>query len=291
MKSERAPGRCDKTSGRLLSAAAARLRARGVEEADLNAQWLLADALGLERLALLADPSVPVSAAARRRFEDTLVDKESGRPLAYILGWQSFRGLKIKVDGRVLVPRPETEELAGFAADYLRSVSGLTCAMDYGAGSGAIGLWLAHEFPALEVTAVEKSSRAIACARENAAALELTSRIEFIKAETLQGMRGRFNIIVSNPPYIPTRVIGGLSPEVLSEPRMALDGGGDGLGIARMLVALAPGRLKKGGALLLELGGGQAKNLLALMPDKIWTGKKLFKDLNGVERFMFGIKI
>lgn len=291
MKPERAPGKPDKISGRLLSEAAARLRARGVEEADLNSQWLLADALGVERLALLADPSLPVPPAACRRFEATLVDKESGLPLAYILGWQSFRGLKIKVDGRVLVPRPETEELAGRAADYLRSFSGAVSAMDYGAGSGAIGLWLAHEFPGLEVTAVEKSSRAIACARENAAALGLSARIDFIRAETLEGLRGRFDIIVSNPPYIPTRVISGLSPEVLSEPRMALDGGGDGLGIARMLVALAPGRLKKGGALLLELGGGQAKNLLALMPDKIWTAKKLFKDLNGVERFVFGIKI
>ncbi|HNW44148.1 MAG TPA: peptide chain release factor N(5)-glutamine methyltransferase [Elusimicrobiales bacterium] len=290
MKNKRAGGNAIILSGRLLSAAALRLGACGVEEPELNAQWLLADALGVERLALLADPSLPVPAAARRRFERTLTVKESGLPLAYILGWQNFRGLRIKVDGRVLVPRPETEELAGFAADFLRTVEGAVSALDYGAGSGAIGLWLANEFPRLRVTAAEKSARALACARENAAALGLAARVRFLRAESLAGMRARYNLIVSNPPYIPTSVIGGLSPEVLSEPRMALDGGGDGLGIARMLVAMAPARLEKGGALLLELGGSQAKKMLALMPDKVWKGKKTFKDFNGVERFVFGIK-
>ncbi|OGS11597.1 MAG: protein-(glutamine-N5) methyltransferase, release factor-specific [Elusimicrobia bacterium RIFOXYA2_FULL_58_8] len=289
MRNERVPGKGARSSGLLLRAAVRRLDTRGVEEPELNAQWLLADALGTERLALLTDLSVPVPAAALRRFENGLVLKESGLPLAYILGWQNFRGLKIKVDARVLVPRPETEELAGLAADYLKPFSGDISALDYGAGSGAIGLWLAHRFPVLKVTAVEKSARALACARENAAALGLAGRINFIRAETLAGMRGKFNLIVSNPPYIPTRVINGLSPEVLSEPRMALDGGGDGLGIARMLIALSPGRLKKGGAMLLEVGGGQAKNLLARMSAKTWTGKKLFKDLNGVERFVFGM--
>ena len=274
-------------AGALLRAAIGRLNECAVEEPELNAQWLLADVLGLERLALLADLGVPVPAAAGRRFARALKLKESGLPLAYILGWQSFRGLRINVDARVLVPRPETEELAGLAADYLRPLPGPLTALDYGAGSGAIGLWLAREFPGLRVTAAEKSSRAIACARANARALGLCASVNFLRAETLAGVRGRFNIIVSNPPYIPTRVIDGLSPEVLSEPRMALDGGGDGLGIARMLIAMAPGRLKKGGALLMELGGNQAKNLLAAMPDKIWNGKRTFKDLNGVERFMF----
>lgn len=286
-KPERAAGRPEKKAGLLLLDAAERLNACGVEEAQLNAQWLLADALGMERLALLADLCAPVPAAACRRFARALKLKESGLPLAYIMGWQSFRGLKIKVDARVLVPRPETEELAGLAADYLRPLSGGLSALDYGAGSGAIGLWLAREFPGLKVTAAEKSARAIACARENACALELLARIKFVRTESLAGVHGRFDIIVSNPPYIPTSVIAGLSPEVLSEPRVALDGGGDGLGIARMLIAMSPGRLKKGAALLMELGGGQPVKLLAAMPDKIWTGKKTFKDINGVERFLF----
>lgn len=273
----------------LLNEAAVHLGKNGIEEAVLNAQWLLADALGVERLDLLADLSLTVPATALRRFKKGMILKERGLPLAYILGWQNFRGLKIKVDSRVLVPRPETEELAGLAADYLRGLGGPLTVMDYGAGSGAIGFWLAHEFSSLKLTAVDRSAGALSNARENAAALGLSARVRFQRAASVAAIAGRFNLIVSNPPYIPTGAIAGLSPEVLSEPRVALDGGGDGLTVAKKLTADAPARLKKGGALIMELGEAQAKILLALMPDKIWKEKRLFKDFNGVKRFVFGI--
>lgn len=278
------------TAGKLLTDAERRLAAAGVDEPGPNAQWLLADALGVDRLRLLAEPGLPVAPAQARKFEKGLLLKEQGLPLAYILGWQDFRGLRINVDERVLVPRPETEELAGLAADFLASRPAPVAALDYGAGSGAIGLWLAHRFPGLRVTGAEKSPRAITCARENAAALGLAGRVRFVRASTLAPLRGRYDLIVSNPPYIPTGVIPGLAPEVLSEPKVALDGGGDGLGIARMLARLAPARLKKGGALLLELGGGQPARLLAEMPASLWTEKKTFRDLCGVERFLFARK-
>ena len=275
------------TAGKALAEAVARLGAGGVEEPALNAQWLLADAMGAPRLNLLADPGLPVGAAALRKFKKNLELKEQGLPLAYILGWQDFRDIRIKVDKRVLVPRPETEELAGLAAEFLRRRPGKLSAMDYGAGSGAIGLWLAKEFPGLLVKSVEISARALACAAENGAALGLKGRMEFIKGSTLEAVSGRVDVIVSNPPYIPTRVIPGLAPEVLSEPHVALDGGGDGLDVAWMLVRLAPSKLKKGGALIMELGGAQAKKVLAAMPDKVWKEKRTHKDLNGVERFVF----
>ena len=275
------------TAGKTLEEAAARLAASGVDEPALNAQWLLADAMGLPRLSLLAEPGLPVGAAALRKFKKGLDLKEQGLPLAYILGWQDFRDIRIKVDKRVLVPRPETEELAGFAADFLRTRKGELSAMDYGAGSGAIGLWLTKEFPALRVKAVEKSARALACAAENAAALGLAARMEFIRASTLEGLNAVVDLIVSNPPYIPTGVIPGLAPEVLSEPRMSLDGGGDGLDVARMLVNLAPSKLKKGGALILELSGGQAKKLMEALPPAVWKEKRTHKDFNGIERFVF----
>ncbi|MDD5208795.1 MAG: peptide chain release factor N(5)-glutamine methyltransferase [Elusimicrobiales bacterium] len=275
------------TAGKTLKEALSRLAAAGVDEAELNSQWLLAEAMGVPRLNLLADPSLPVPAAALRKFNKGLALKEQGLPLAYILGWQDFRDIRIKVDKRVLVPRPETEELAGFAADFLRTRKGELSVMDYGAGSGAIGLWLTKEFPKLRVKAVEKSARALACAAENAAALGLAARMEFIRASTLQGLSANVDLIVSNPPYIPTGVIPGLAPEVLSEPRMSLDGGGDGLDVARMLVNLAPSKLKKGGALLLELSGGQAKKLMDALPGKVWKEKRTHKDLNGIERFVF----
>lgn len=275
------------TAGKTLAEAGARLAAAGVDEAELNTQWLLADAMGLPRLNLLADPGLPVPAAALRKFNKGLALKEQGLPLAYILGWQDFRDIRIKVDKRVLVPRPETEELAGLAAAFLRTRKGELTAMDYGSGSGAIGLWLTKEFPALRLKSVEKSVRALACAAENAAALGLAARMEFIQASTLETVGGTVDVIVSNPPYIPTGVIPGLAPEVLSEPRMSLDGGGDGLDVARMLVNLAPSKLKKGGALIMELGGFQAKNLLAAMPTSVWKEKRTHKDLNGIERFAF----
>ena len=275
------------TAGKTLEEAVARLAAAGVDEAELNAQWLLADAMTVPRLNLLADPSLPVPAAALRKFKKGLALKEQGLPLAYILGWQDFRGIRIKVDKRVLVPRPETEELAGLAAAFLKTRKGELTAMDYGSGSGAIGLWLTKEFPSLRLKSVEKSARALACAAENAAALGLAARMEFIQASTLETVGGTVDVIVSNPPYIPTGVIPGLAPEVLSEPRMSLDGGGDGLDVARMLVELSPSKLKKGGALIMELGGFQAKNLLAAMPASVWKEKRTHKDLNGIERFAF----
>jgi release factor glutamine methyltransferase len=275
------------TTSLILTEATARLAAGGVEEPGLNAQWLLADAMGVERLRLLSEPDMPVGSAAREKFDKGLLLKEQGLPLAYILGWQDFRGLRINVDKRVLVPRPETEELAGLGADFLRGRTGELTAMDYGSGSGAIGLWLASQFPGLKVTGVEKSARAIACASENAVALGLSDRVKFLRGATLEVVTGLYDVIVSNPPYIPTRVIPGLAPEVLSEPKVALDGGGDGLDVARMLVRLAPSRLKKGGALILELGEDQAKGLLTAMPEAEWTEKKTFSDLRGVQRFTF----
>ncbi len=278
------------TAGRILTEAAARLTAAGVEEPGLNAQWLLSDALGIPRLRLLAEPDTKIPGQARRKFEKGLLLKEQGLPLAYILGWQDFRGLKIKVDERVLVPRPETEELAGLAADFLRGRKGQISALDYGSGSGAIGLWLASELPALKVTGVEKSARAVKCSCENARDLGLAERVRFLKGASLSAVKGPFDAIVSNPPYIPTRVIPGLAPEVLSEPRVALDGGGDGLDVARMLVRLAPSRLRKGGALILELGEDQVWGLLAAMPRALWKDKRTHKDLRGVERFVFARK-
>lgn len=276
------------TAAATLTEAGARLASRGVDEPGLNAQWLLADAMGVERLRLLAEPDLPVPPAALEKFEKGLVLKEQGLPLAYILGWQDFRGIRVKVDGRVLVPRPETEELAGFAADFLKGRQGPLAAMDYGAGSGAIGLCLAKEFPGLRLTALEKSPEALACARENAIALGLAERCEFIEADRLEAAGPRFDLIVANPPYIPTDVIPGLAPEVLSEPHMALDGGSDGLDVARMLVTMAPARLKPGGALVMELGEAQTRTLLAAMPAAVWAEKKAFKDLNGTERFLYG---
>ncbi|MFA7009044.1 MAG: peptide chain release factor N(5)-glutamine methyltransferase [Elusimicrobiales bacterium] len=281
-----------RTTKSLLTEGTARLEAAGVSEAALNCAWLLAHLLKTDRLSLLADGRVPVPAGVAADFETFLVRKAEGEPLAYILGSQPFCGLSLKVDRRVLVPRPETEELAGLAADFLLQArrDGAPAILDFGAGSGAIALVLARRFPGACVTAAEKSRGALACAEENARALALAGRMKFLRVASVADSGGPFDLIVSNPPYIPTGVIAGLDKEVLAEPRLALDGGADGLDIARAIIASAPAALKKGGALLLELGDTQGPAALELLDGKLWKGRRVIKDLNGKQRFVKAVK-
>lgn len=325
----------------MLAEGTARLAAAGIAEAGLNCAWLLAHALGTDRLSMLADGGTPAPPRAAGDFKKLLARKARGEPLAYILGSQPFCGLSLKVDPRVLVPRPETEELVGLAADFILkrhkdgapfgSAQGGPEILDFGAGSGAIALALAFRFPKASVTAAEKSKDALACAKENAAAHGLANRIRFLRAssintcagvvsgtagrgkgigkvtatsysaftststccygpQTTKGAKGPFDVIVSNPPYIPTGVIGGLDKEALSEPFIALDGGPDGLKVVRSMISQAPEALKKGGALFLELGEAQGPQALNLFNGRFWREKKLFKDLNGRKRFVRAIK-
>ena len=280
------------TTKTLLTEGTARLKAAGISEAGLNCAWLLAHLLKTDRLSMLADGGVPVSARVAADFKRFLARKAEGEPLAYILGSQPFCGLSLKVDRRVLVPRPETEELVGLAVDFILQArrGGAPAILDFGAGSGAIALALARRFPAAVVTAAEKSGGALACALENARALDLAGRIKFLKISSVLDSGGPFDLIVSNPPYIPTGVIAGLDKEVLSEPRLALDGGADGLAVAREIIAGAPAALKRGGALLLELGDTQGPLAVKLLDEKIWKDRKVIKDLNGKQRFVRAVR-
>ncbi len=280
------------TTKALLTKGAERLEAAGISEAALNCAWLLAHLLKTDRLSMLADGGALVPAGIVADFEKLLSRKAEGEPLAYILGSQPFCGLSLKVDHRVLVPRPETEELVGLAVDFILKSrrGGAPAILDFGAGSGAIALALARRFPAAAVTAAEKSRGALACAEENARALDLAGRMKFLKISSVSDCGGLFDLIVSNPPYIPTGVIAGLDKEVLSEPRLALDGGADGLVVAREIIAAAPTALKKGGALLLELGDTQGPLALKLLDEKVWKERQVIKDLNGKQRFVKAIK-
>ncbi len=276
----------------LLTDGTASLKAAGISEAALNCAWLLAHLLKTDRLSMLADGGAAVPAGVVSDFEKLLARKAEGEPLAYILGSQPFCGLSLKVDHRVLVPRPETEELVGLAVDFILKArrGGDAAILDFGAGSGAIALALARRFPAASVTAAEKSRGALACAEENARALDLAGRMKFLKVSSVSDSGGPFDLIVSNPPYIPTGVIAGLDKEVRSEPRLALDGGADGLSVAREIIAAAPAALKKGGALLLELGDTQGPLALTLLAEKVWKERRVIKDLNGKQRFVRAIK-
>lgn len=281
-----------RTTKTLLTEGTALLEAAGVSEAGLNCAWLLAHLLKTDRLSMLAESGTPVSPAVIKDFNGFLARKAEGEPLAYILGSQPFCGLSLKVDARVLVPRPETEELVGLAVEFILNggPGGAPEILDFGAGSGAIALALASRFPAARVSAAEKSKSALACAVENARALGLYERMKFVAASSVMDSGGPFDLIVSNPPYIPTGVIPGLDKEVLAEPRLALDGGTDGLAVAREIIAQAPAALRKGGALFMELGDTQGPVAVKLLDKKTWKTRKVIPDLNGKKRFVCGVK-
>lgn len=283
--------KCPGSAGALLAEGTAVLEASGVSEAGLNCGWLLASVLRSDRLSLLADRGLVVKPREIREFKKFLARKAGGEPLAYIIGSQPFCGLSLKVDPRVLVPRPETEELVGLAADFLLKKFRLRGdaapgVLDFGTGSGAIALALAARFPSARVMAADRSRGALACARENACALGLAGRVKFTAASSVRACGGPFDLIVSNPPYIPTGVIAGLDREVRAEPLVALDGGADGLAVAARIIEQAPETLNSGGALFMELGDTQASAAAGLLDRKVWKVRGIIKDLNGKRRFL-----
>lgn len=287
------------TAGQLLNAAIERLRKNACDEPEANAQWLLADAMGKKRLELLAALQCDVSREALAKFEQYLQKKEQGQPLAYILGTQDFIDITLKVDTRVLIPRPETEELAELAASFLykymsdrkqKEENSNINALDYGCGSGAIGFWLLTKFPEMKLIAVDKSLEALECARENAENLGIFKHIDFKNISNPAQINGQFDIIVSNPPYIPSEIIPGLSPEVLNEPHMALDGGHDGLSIARMVLLEAGRLLLPGGGLFMELSGGDPERLATEAKPGVWSKIESVNDFSGQSRFFVAVK-
>jgi len=264
----------------------ARLTAVGIEAAELEACVLFEHAAGFDRAALLARGREPVEPNAAQRYERLLGERVRRIPLAYITGEREFWSLRLRVDRRVLVPRPETETLV--AATLGRIGPGARVA-DVGTGSGAIVIALAHELGAGVFLGTDQSAAAIAVARANAVANGLAEKITFLAGDLLAplcGLPGLLDAIVANPPYIPTAQLDGLQPEVRDfEPRAALDGGFDGLALIARLVTGAPPLLRGGGWLLLEIGAGQAESVRALLQrtncfDAITTSR----DLAGIER-------
>jgi release factor glutamine methyltransferase len=211
----------------------------------------------------------------------TLVDRRRARePLAYILGEWGFRRLTLKVDGRVLIPRPETEALVERCLERLRGVDEPRV-LDVGVGSGAVALAIAHEHAGAHVVAVERSADALALARENLARWPVNGRVELRHGDLLAGIHGPFDLVVSNPPYVSPEEYEALQPEIrLYEPREALVGVGVGAQIARA----ARGCLRPDGWLLLECGDGQAGELAAELERLGYHDVSASRDLADRER-------
>lgn len=239
------------------------LRARGIENPVRDADWLLAHALDLPLHVLLLEGDRSIPRPDAERAWGLLLRRAACEPLQYLLGTQEFRGLEMAVSPDVLIPRPETEMLV---EETIRAVAGLPCAIvaDVGTGSGCIAVSVLRECPEATAYALDISLQALAVARRNARRQGVSSRCCFLQADWLGAFSGSagglFDVVVSNPPYIPEGDLDGLQPEVSRyEPRRALAGGPDGLAFHRRLVVEAPPLLKSGGALILELGYGQAE--------------------------------
>jgi release factor glutamine methyltransferase len=281
----------DRTVSALLQRAAAILEAGGVETSRQDAEWLLASLLGVERLALYLDPGRRLSAPRVARYLATVERRAAREPLQYLLGWEDFHGVRLSVTPDVLVPRPETEGLVEWALELLRGRPDPAVA-DLGTGSGAIACAIASARPDADVLAVEASAGALAVASRNVRELGLASRVRLLAGDLfapLGSLSASLDLVVANPPYLPSAVIPSLPPEVSRhEPRAALDGGPDGMAVLRRIVAGAPPVLKAGGWLLMEIGEEQAGPLASLMAAEGFSGIRARRDANGVERYIGG---
>jgi release factor glutamine methyltransferase len=231
---------------------------RGVPSPRVDAELLLADVTGLSRSELYSVDR-ELSEAELLRLRSLVERRREREPLAYILGEWGFRRLTLKVDRRVLVPRPETEVLVDRCLEHLRDLSEPRV-LDVGVGSGAVALAIADEHPGARLLAVERSAEALSAARENLARASVDGRVEFRQGDLLATISGPFDLVVSNPPYVSPEDYETLEPEIrLFEPREAIVGVGVGAEIALEARAV----LVPGGWLLLECGDGQAVDLAA----------------------------
>lgn len=276
-----------------LDAATATLAAAAIAAPRVDAEWLLAAVLGEGRLAAQLDLDRMLAAPLAARYRAAVRRRASREPLQRILGWEEFRGLRIRLSDDVLVPRPETEMLAEWALELLPQPrpGRRPLTVDVGAGSGCIACALAAERPDLDVVATEVSPAAATVARDNVTALGLGARVRVVVADLLEGVgTARADLVVSNPPYGSSAFLAGLEPEVSRhEPRAAIDGGPDGLAFIRRIVAAAPARLRASGALVLETAGAaQARETARLLRAVGFTGVATRGDLAGVERFVAG---
>jgi release factor glutamine methyltransferase len=265
---------------RLLRWTADFFRQHGIESSRLDAELLLAHVLACKRMDLYLAFDQPVAAGDRERFRELVRRRAKERvPVAYLTGTREFWSQALRVTPDVLVPRPDTETLVRACAPLAPSRIA-----DVGTGSGCIAIALAHELPEARLLAIDLSPAALAVAQQNFADAGVAERVAARCGDLLEGERGPFDLIASNPPYVRRAELSKLAPEVQHEPRVALDGGEDGLDVLRRLIAQAPARLAAGGFLALEVGAGQAAAVAELARAAGASEVALHRDLGGVER-------
>ncbi len=275
----------------LLRAGTERLRASGSESARLDAEVLLGHAIGADRTVIAAHPEAPVGTGAAARYEQDLVRREQGEPVAYIRGFKEFYGLALATDARALIPRPETERLVELAeAEVMARLTSAPRppgspplrAIDVGTGGGTIAVALAVSLRRrgvggdVEIVATDESPDALDLARENAVGHSVADRVLFLEADLLPPVVARpWDVLLANLPYVRTDAIDGLAIAASFEPRRALDGGEDGLVVIGRLLDRLPEAIVEEGTALLEIGADQADGMAMLVGAKLpgWTCK------------------
>ena len=273
----------------LLSRLEKRFADAGVDSSGLDAQIILAMVLGCDRAHLHAYPEKVVSVEDRARVEALARRREAREPMAYIMGEREFWSMSFSVSPDVLIPRPESELLVERAA-ALSGYGREGRILDVGCGSGAVGLAVASELTEARVTLLDLCPKALEVARRNAEKFGFANRTRFLVSDLFQalGEREEFDLIVSNPPYVASGELDGLMPEVSSfEPRLALDGGADGMDLIRRIIEEAPEYLARGGFLLIEMDPRQMDEAEAVSEEQgSCHSARRHKDLAGRERVL-----
>jgi len=278
------------TVKRLLDWTTAYLMENGIESPHLEAEILLAHALKMKRIALYTSFEKTPSPEELTLFKDMIQRRVKKEPIAYITGVQYFMSLEFKVNSSVLIPRPDTETLVEVGIDLAKKHD-CRLAADVGTGSGAIAVSLAKYVSSLNVTGIDLCREAVRLAEENARQLGVSERCSFMHGNLFECLEQgiKFDLVVSNPPYIPTVEVDRLDSDIkMFEPKYALDGGTDGLDYFRKIIAASPSYLQPTGFLALEVGFDQAESVKKILDASgNFEGPRAVKDLNDIERVVY----
>jgi release factor glutamine methyltransferase len=260
---------------------------RGLTSARLESELLLAEVLGTDRIRLVIDATRPLTKDELSRFRDLIGRRRKGEPIAYILGRREFYGRTFKTDSRALVPRPDTETLVDVALERTRPRNLFARALDLCTGTGVVALTLLRERPTWRVTGTDISAEALSLAVENAQRLGAISGLRLAEGDLFEAVLAgeKFELITSNPPYIPTSELAELDADIRDfEPKLALDGGSDGLDFYRRLIREAPRFLVPGGVLAVEIGCTQGTAVTRMLEEVGFRDIETRRDLAQLDR-------
>lgn len=273
------------TLRQLVDQAARQLAGAGIDRARAEARLLVGHALGLSLEAVLARDSETADGAAQAAISGLLARRLRREPMAQILGWREFYGRRFAVGRDVLTPRPDSETLIEAVLARLPDRDGQLRLLELGVGSGCLLLTLLAELPQAAGLGIDISPAALETAKSNARMLGLADRVELYPGDWSESVSGRFDVLIANPPYIASGEIAGLEPEVAQyEPRLALDGGPDGLAFYRRLAGDLDRLVEADGIVALEVGAGQATAVAALLTAAGFGAVSRHRDLAGIER-------